>query len=64
MAFMDAILFAAFLVTALTVLSNVFFRRLETADNIELADTLDRYVTLAYPIIYIVTLLCLMWIFI
>lgn len=61
---MDAILFAAFLVTALTVLSNVFFRRLETADNIELADTLDRYVTLAYPIIYIVTLLCLMWIFI
>ena len=61
---MDSVLLAAFLVTALTVLSNVFFRRLETADNIELADTLDRYVTLAYPIIYIVTLLCLMWIFI
>ena len=63
MTFMDSVLFTAFLVTALTVLINVFFKRLETNDNIELADTLDRYVTFAIPIICIAALACLIWIF-
>ena len=63
MTFMDSILFTAFLVTALSVLFNVFFRRLETTEKIELADTIDIYVTYAFPIVCMVALTCLIWIF-
>ena len=63
MTFMDGILFAAFLITALTVLLNVFLRRMETTDKMELADTLDRYITIAYPIIYLLIIGSLIWIF-
>ena len=63
MTFMDSVLFTAFLVTTLTVLINVIFRRLETTEKIELAETIDRYATFALPIISIATLLCLIWIF-
>ncbi len=63
MTFMDSVLFIAFLVTALSVLFNVFFRRLETTGKIELADTIDIYVTYAFPIICMVALTCLIWIF-
>ena len=61
--FMDSVLFVAFFITALTVLLNVLFRRLETGKKMELADTIDRYVTFALPIICIITLSCLIWIF-
>jgi hypothetical protein len=63
MTFMDGILFAAFLITALTVLFNVFLRRMETTGKMELADTLDRYITIAYPIIYLLIIGSLIWIF-
>jgi hypothetical protein len=63
MTFMDGILFAAFLTTALTVLLNVFLRRMETTGKMELADTLDRYITIAYPIIYLLIIGSLIWIF-
>ena len=63
MTFMDGILFTAFVVTALSVLLNVFFRRLESKGNIELADAVDRYVTFVYPIIYMLTLGSLIWIY-
>lgn len=63
MTFMDGILFAAFLTTALTVLLNVFLRRMETTGKIELADTVDRYITIAYPIIYLLIIGSLIWIF-
>ncbi|MCK5710635.1 MAG: hypothetical protein KAI07_08850 [Deltaproteobacteria bacterium] len=61
--FMDSVLFIAFFITALTVLLNVLFRRLETGKKMELADTIDRYVTFALPIVCIITLSCLIWIF-
>ena len=63
MTFMDGILFAAFLTTALTVLLNVFLRRMETTGKMELADNVDRYITIAYPIIYLLIIGSLIWIF-
>jgi len=63
MTFMDGILFAAFLITALTVLFNVFLRRMETTEKIAFADTVDRYITIAYPIIYLLIIGSLIWIF-
>jgi hypothetical protein len=60
---MDGILFAAFLITAFTVLLNVFLRRMETTEKMELADTVDRYITIAYPIIYLLIIGSLIWIF-
>jgi hypothetical protein len=63
MTFMDGILFAAFLITALTVLINVFLRRMETTEKMELANTIDRYITIMYPIIYLLIIGSLIWIF-
>lgn len=63
MTFMDGIMFAAFLVTALVVLLNVFLRRLETTDHVEFAYSFDRFTTILYPILYIGILAVLVWIF-
>jgi len=63
MTFMDGVLFIAFVITALTVLINVVFRRFETTGRPELAKAIDKYLTWAYPFIYIIVLLALTWIF-
>jgi len=63
MTFMDGIVFAAFFITAFTVLVNVFFRRLEITENMELAQFLNGYLTFIYPIIYLAALLCLIFAF-
>ncbi len=63
MTFMDGIMFAAFLVTALVVLLNVFLRRLETTDHVQFAYSFDRFTTIIYPIIYMGILGVLIWLF-
>ncbi len=63
MTFMDGIMFAAFLVTALVVLLNVFLRRLETTDHVDFAYSFDRFTTIIYPIIYLGILGILIWLF-
>ena len=63
MTFMDGILFAAFLITAITVLINVFFRRLEILGHDDLAQKIDGYATNWYPVVYLATLGFLVLIF-
>lgn len=63
MTFMDGILFSAFLITAVTVLMNVFFRRLEIKGHENLAIKIDAYATTWYPFVYIVTIVFLVVIF-
>ena len=63
MTFMDGILFTAFLITAITVLMNVFFRRLEITGHDQLAFKIDAYATTWYPFVYIITILFLIVIF-
>ncbi len=63
MTFMDGIVFCAFLITAITVLINIFFRRLEILDHHDLAQNIDRYATTWYPVVYLVTIAFLILIF-
>jgi hypothetical protein len=63
MTFMDGILFGAFLITAITVLINVFFRRLEILGHEDLAQNIDGYATNWYPVVYIATIAFLVLIF-
>lgn len=63
MTFMDGILFTAFVLTALTVIINVVFRRFETTGRVELASTTDKYITWGYPFIYVIVMLALFWSF-
>jgi len=63
MTFMDGILFTAFVGSALTVIINVIFRRFETTGRVELANTIDKYVTWGYPFIYLIVVLALLWLF-
>jgi len=63
MTFMDGIVFCAFLITAITVLINIFFRRLEILDHHDLAQNIDRYATTWYPVVYLTTIAFLILIF-
>jgi len=63
MTFMDGILFGAFLITAITVLINVFFRRLEILGHQDLAQKIDGYATNWYPVVYLATIAFLILIF-
>ena len=52
--FMDAVLIGSFVVTVITVLFNVYLRRLEVKDRGELALRIDRIAIWIYPLLYLV----------
>jgi hypothetical protein len=52
--FMDAVLIGSFVVTVITVLFNVYLRRLEVKDRGEDAHRVDRIAIWIYPVLYLV----------
>ena len=52
--FMDAVLIGSFVITVITVLFNVFLRRLEVKDRGDDALRIDRIAIWIYPILYLV----------
>lgn len=52
--FMDAVLIGSFVVTVITVLFNVYLRRLEVKDRGEDAHRIDRIAIWIYPVLYLV----------
>jgi hypothetical protein len=51
---MDAVLIGSFVVTVITVLFNVYLRRLEVKDRGEDAHRIDRIAIWIYPVLYLV----------
>ena len=51
---MDVVLITTFVVTGLVLVINVFLKRMEVAGKLEQAERVDKYVLWLYPVVYIV----------
>lgn len=54
--FMDSILFAAFVITSMTVIANVILRFIEIHDRVGLARRIDYFIVWAYPLLYVASI--------
>jgi hypothetical protein len=61
--FLDTILMVAFIITALTVVSNVALKRLDAKGKTELAQKIDAYLLWGYPLFYVAGIILLILIF-
>jgi len=61
--YMDLFLVLAFVVTALTVICNVFLKRMSRTASESRIEKIDRYIVWGYPSVYVVGLTVAYWIY-